>query len=137
MLKVCGELRGCFCDRRPKAVLQSWIMSTRGGARFGGRGEASVQIQKEGGQKRGKEYCMRTARAARSIWQKMQLPFLSGDVMNARFFFLRQIFLALRFIFLKMASCLKKRLTRLFSSTIRTVIGSQFVREKWSIALLF
>ena len=41
------------------------------------------------------------------------------------------------FHFLKNSELLKNRLTRLFSSTIGTVIGSQYVREKLSIALLF
>ena len=55
------------------------------------------------------------------------------------FFFLRQIFLALIF-FCKIAiwsNFPENRLTRLLSSTIRTVIDGQFVREKLSIALLF
>ena len=48
-------------------------------------------------------------------------------------FFLRQIFGALSFIFFKIASCLNfqdNMLTGLFFSTIRTVSGSQLVREK-------
>ena len=43
------------------------------------------------------------------------------------------------FLFEKIGSCCnfpENRLTRLFSSTIRTVIGSQYVRKKLSIALL-
>ena len=60
---------------------------------------------------------------------------------NERPFFSRQIFVVLHFLFFwGIASCLNLQdnmLTGLFSSTIRTVIGSQYVREKWSIALLF
>ena len=53
---------------------------------------------------------------------------------DERRFFMRPIFLALNFI-KKIASCLsfpENRLTRLFSSTIRIVMGSQYVRQKRS-----
>ena len=58
------------------------------------------------------------------LWGRNERPF---------FLFCRQIFLALSFIGEKKASCekiLENRLTRLFSSTIRNVIRSQYVWEK-------
>ena len=60
--------------------------------------------------------------------------------MNARFWGANIRGFEFHFIFEKIASCFHFKdnmLTGLFSSTIRTVIGSRFVRQKLSIALLF
>ena len=61
-----------------------------------------------------------------------------GDALNAHSF--EANVRALIFFFENIASGSSSQdnmLTRVFSSTIRTVLGSQFVREKLSIALLF
>ena len=57
--------------------------------------------------------------------------FTVGDVMNARFFFEANI---RGFEFFEKKA---NKFTGLCSSATRTVIGSQFVPEKLSIALLF
>ena len=73
-------------------------------------------------------------RRAAELWGRDERPF---------FFFLRQMFLALNFIFFFFENSElqtffeENSLTRLFSSTFRAVIGSQYVRENLSIALLF
>ena len=62
-------------------------------------------------------------------------PRTARDVMNARFFLGKYSWLC--FFWKSCSSSQDNMLTGVRCSTIKTVIGSQFVQEKLSIALLF